>query len=71
MATVKDHVSFRISAAVTGRLRSAVRHLRGAPLFLSLDGFVEETLEKAVRSLEAKHNGGKPYPRSQRKRSAA
>lgn len=57
----KTHVSFRLSEALAKRLRAAVRHLRGAPLFLTLDGVAEGALDDAVSRIEKKHNAGKRY----------
>lgn len=56
-----EQVSFRIDPSVVARMRGAVRHHRGHPLFLNLNKFVESAIDRAVKSLEAKHNGGKPY----------
>lgn len=58
---MKKQVAFRVDDAIIKRLRNAVHHARGAPMFLTLDGFVASTLDKATRVLEVKHNGGKPF----------
>jgi hypothetical protein len=64
MAT--SHASFRIPASLAKRLRALAKHNRGAPHFLTLDGFVANALDAAVSKFEQKHNKGKAYaaPRS-------
>lgn len=57
----KQHATFRIEEALMKRLRFMVHHNRGAPMFLTLDGFVGETLSKEVEKVEKKMNGGQPY----------
>jgi hypothetical protein len=65
---VKAHVSFRIHPHLAIRLRNLVDHNRGAPLFLTVDGFVEAELDEAVTDFERIHNNGKPYPARPRRK---
>jgi hypothetical protein len=58
---VKEQCTFRVDDAILKRLRNAVKHNRGAPRFLTLDGFVERTLDTATRRLERDGNGGEEY----------
>lgn len=58
---MREHVSFRVDAQVVERLRNAVHALRGAPLYLTLDGYVEAVLAGAATRLERKHNGGERW----------
>lgn len=53
----KVQVSFRIEEEIVKRTRNAVHHNRGAPEFLTLDGFVEEQLVTGVKKLEKKNGG--------------
>ncbi len=62
----KEQCSFRIDSDVLRRVRNAVHHNRGAPKFLTLDGFVEQSLERAARRLE-QENGGDEYAAPKRK----
>jgi hypothetical protein len=59
----KVQVSFRIEEDVVKRMRNAVHHNRGAPEFLTLDGFVEAQLDAGVRKLEKKNGGEFDEPR--------
>ncbi len=63
---MKEQASFRIDGDVLKRTRNAVHHHRGAPRFLTLDGFVEAALDVAVRKLE-RDNGGEAYAEPKRK----
>lgn len=64
----KVQVSFRVEEDIVRRARNAVHHNRGAPEFLTLDGFVEAQLEAGVKKLE-KLNGGEEYGEPKRKRA--
>jgi hypothetical protein len=66
----RQHVSFRVEESVVERLRNAVHHNRGAPLFLTLDGYVEHIVEKAVERLEKAQNGGQPYGKPERRKAS-
>lgn len=59
----KVQVSFRIEEDVVKRTRNAVHHNRGAPEFLTLDGFVESQLEAGVKRLEKKNGGEYAEPK--------
>lgn len=63
----KEHVSFRIDPAVVERMRNAVAHNRGAPLFLTLDDFAEQALSVGTAKLEREHNKGKSYGKPQKR----
>lgn len=60
-------ITFRLKDETAGRLRAAVDNLRGMPLELTLDGVAEESLAKAVSTLEKKHNGGTAFEPSRKK----
>lgn len=45
-----------------GRLRAATFALSGPPTALRLVDIVEQGIADAVSALEARHNGGKPFP---------
>lgn len=51
-----------VSKQLAERVRHAVAHLAGAPLFLTMGGFSEEALQAAVEKLERQHNQGQPFP---------
>ena len=40
-----------------------VHHHRGHPLYLTVDGFVNQVVEEAVARIEKTHNNGKSYKR--------
>lgn len=64
---MKAHVSFRIDAKIAQRMRNMVHHNRGAPLFLTVDGYVEYLIESGVADMEKNQNNGKPYaPRKEK-----
>ncbi len=63
----KVQVSFRVEEAVVRRVRNVVAHHRGAPYFLTLDGVVEEQLEKFAAKMERNNNEGEEYGQPRRK----
>lgn len=65
----KVQVSFRVEEEVVRRTRNAVHHNRGAPEFLTLDGFVEQQLEAGVKRLEKKNGGEFGEPKRKQARS--
>jgi hypothetical protein len=63
-----DKLTVYVPRPLAARVRNAVAHLAGAPLFLTQASLGEEALDAAVSRLEREHNGGKPFPPAPKKR---
>jgi hypothetical protein len=61
----QDKLTIYVPTDLAERIRNAVAHLAGAPLFLSMSAFGEAALRIAVEGLEREHNNGRPFGRPQ------
>jgi hypothetical protein len=55
-------VSFYQDAADTARVRGAILHTQAAEGSRSLSQFINDAVMEKVEALEAKYNGGDPFP---------
>jgi hypothetical protein len=58
----KGRVTAGVDADVLERARNAVWQLAGPPEHLTMAELVEQAIRREVERLEAKHNGGAPFP---------
>ena len=67
----RAHIGFRVSPDVVARFRAAVFAMRGAPLYLSMDGAAEWALAHVTEVLEKQHNKGSAFKSPQRQNPGA
>lgn len=60
----KERATFHVPRALLAEVRDAVVALSGPPERMTLANFAEAALGRELERLKAKHNQGKPFPKS-------